>query len=49
LSALAPGPVFTNVLFVEAPRSQLVPRPWKIYGHFNAPGDEEVEIYYLVR
>jgi effector-binding domain-containing protein len=22
---------------------------WEIYGHFNAPGDEEVEIYYLVR
>ena len=21
---------------------------WEIYGHFNAPGDEEVEIYYLV-
>jgi effector-binding domain-containing protein len=22
---------------------------WEIYGHFDAPGDEEVEIYYLVR
>ena len=22
---------------------------WEIYGHFNKPGDEEVEIYYLVR
>ena len=22
---------------------------WEIYGHFNAPGDEEVEIYYLIR
>lgn len=22
---------------------------WEIYGHFNAPGDEEVEIYHLVR
>jgi hypothetical protein len=22
---------------------------WEIYGHFNAPGDEEVEISYLVR
>jgi effector-binding domain-containing protein len=22
---------------------------WEIYGHYNAPGDEEVEIYYLVR
>ena len=22
---------------------------WEIYGHFNEPGDEEVEIYYLVR
>lgn len=22
---------------------------WEIYGHFNAPGDEEVEIYYLLR
>jgi effector-binding domain-containing protein len=22
---------------------------WEIYGHFNAPGDEHVEIYYLVR
>jgi effector-binding domain-containing protein len=22
---------------------------WEIYGHFNAPGDEAVEIYYLVR
>jgi hypothetical protein len=21
---------------------------WEIFGHFNAPGDEEVEIYYLV-
>jgi hypothetical protein len=21
---------------------------WEIYGHFNEPGDEEVEIYYLV-
>jgi effector-binding domain-containing protein len=27
---------------------RLGPR-WEIYGHFNAPGDEEVEIYYLVR
>jgi effector-binding domain-containing protein len=22
---------------------------WEIYGHFDAPGDEQVEIYYLVR
>jgi effector-binding domain-containing protein len=22
---------------------------WEIYGHWNKPGDEEVEIYYLVR
>ena len=22
---------------------------WEIYGHFNGPGDEHVEIYYLVR
>ena len=22
---------------------------WEIYGHYNAPGDEEVEIHYLVR
>jgi len=22
---------------------------WEIYGHFDEPGDEEVEIYYLVR
>ena len=22
---------------------------WGIYGHFDTPGDEEVEIYYLVR
>jgi effector-binding domain-containing protein len=22
---------------------------WEIYGHWNEPGDEEVEIYYLVR
>jgi effector-binding domain-containing protein len=22
---------------------------WEIYGHFNAPGDEEVEIFHLVR
>ena len=22
---------------------------WEIYGHHNTPGDEEVEIYYLVR
>lgn len=22
---------------------------WEIYGHFNEPGDEKVEIYYLVR
>jgi effector-binding domain-containing protein len=22
---------------------------WEIYGHFDAPGDEEVEVYYLVR
>jgi len=22
---------------------------WEIYGHFNAPGDEAVGIYYLVR
>jgi effector-binding domain-containing protein len=22
---------------------------WEIYGHFNAPGDEAVEIYYLLR
>jgi len=22
---------------------------WEVYGHFNEPGDEEVEIYYLVR
>ena len=22
---------------------------WEIYGHFNTPGDEEVEIYYLVK
>ena len=22
---------------------------WEVYGHFNAPGDEEVEIYHLVR
>lgn len=22
---------------------------WEIYGHFNAPGDEEVEINYLLR
>jgi hypothetical protein len=27
---------------------RLGPR-WEIYGHFSAPGDEEVEIYYLVR
>ena len=27
---------------------RLGPR-WEIYGHFNAPGDEEVEIYHLVR
>jgi effector-binding domain-containing protein len=27
---------------------RLGPR-WEIYGHFNAPGDEEVEIHYLVR
>ena len=27
---------------------RLGPR-WEIYGHFNAPGDEEVEISYLVR
>ncbi len=26
---------------------QVEPR-WEIYGHFNTPGDEEVEIYYLV-
>jgi effector-binding domain-containing protein len=28
--------------------ARLGPR-WEIYGHFNAPGDEEVEIYHLVR
>jgi effector-binding domain-containing protein len=22
---------------------------WEIYGHYSAPGDEEVEVYYLVR
>jgi hypothetical protein len=22
---------------------------WEIYGHFTSPGDEEVEVYYLVR
>ena len=22
---------------------------WEIYGHWNQPGDEEVEVYYLVR
>jgi hypothetical protein len=22
---------------------------WEVYGHFNAPGDEEIEIYYLIR
>jgi effector-binding domain-containing protein len=22
---------------------------WEIYGHYNAPGEEEVEIYYLPR
>jgi hypothetical protein len=27
---------------------RLGPR-WEIYGHFDAPGDEEVEIYHLVR
>jgi effector-binding domain-containing protein len=27
---------------------RLGPR-WEIYGHWNKPGDEEVEIYYLVR
>jgi effector-binding domain-containing protein len=27
---------------------RLGPR-WEIYGHFNAPGDEEVEVYHLVR
>jgi len=26
---------------------RLGPR-WEIYGHFNTPGDEEVELYYLV-
>jgi effector-binding domain-containing protein len=26
-----------------------VGRRWEFYGHFNAPGDEEVEISYLVR
>jgi len=27
---------------------RLGPR-WEIYGHWNKPGDEEVEVYYLVR
>lgn len=27
---------------------RLGPR-WEIYGHFDAPGDEEVEIYHLLR
>jgi hypothetical protein len=27
---------------------RLWPR-WEIYGHVDAPGDEEVEIYHLVR
>jgi effector-binding domain-containing protein len=28
---------------------ELVGPRWEIYGHWNKPGDEEVEVYYLVR
>ena len=34
---------------LRGPGLERVGPRWEIYGHWNKPGDEEVEVYYLVR
>jgi hypothetical protein len=44
------GPAHESVIAVcEQWGVERVGPRWEIYGHWNQPGDEEVEVYYLVR